>query len=770
MTKETIVKKPQGGHMITQTVVIKRDGSGQAFDIYKVIKACNKAMQESGEDDSGCLQGHVEKLLTLHGGPKIHIEVLQDIAEQALMETGCFASAKAFILYREQRRIARLDRAGWPAPADAVMDYIHAGKYAAGIPCDGGLRLESWDQTTDRCRDMHLRKFSVYGDEVCSSYVQQNIVKVFELVREKIVMPSMRSMQFSGRAIEVNNSRMYNCSFSLVDRPEVFGQALFLLLCGCGCGFSIQQQHVAKLPPMAVVNLRSVRHFFVPDSIEGWSDAATALIEAHIKGHWIEFNYSGIRNEGVPLVTSGGKAPGHLPLKRALELVRIILTNAAGRRLRPIECHDIMCHFAEAVLAGGIRRSSLISIFSPEDEEMMMAKTPAHFQFNGKNAQREMANNSAAFLRHTIDRDQFRRCFDLAVANYGEPGFFMTNNLDYGTNPCGEIGLNPVLNVDGTKATGWSFCNLCEINMARIKTQDDAIAAARAASFIGTLQASYTSFPYLGPVTESIAKRDALLGVGMTGMYDNPELSFNPDVQRAMALQAIDTNRTVADCIGIRCAARVTTVKPSGTASLVLGMIGSGIHPHHAKRYFRRVLANRLEPVAQLFRSINPHMVVDKVKGDGTPTNDWVITFPVQSPEGVPTVKTLSALAFLRKVFTTYDNWIRPGTVRIEDSPGLTHNVSATVCVEETEWDAVFNEVWDNRYRIQAMSFYPKMSDKGSPYMPREEVTTPEDEVRWRELVSKYRPVSYSTMVVSGGLSSPALDPACGGGQCQVSL
>jgi len=770
--------------LISQNTVIKRDGSKQPFNPQKVLDAMSKACVETGEVmDSQRAMTVLESYLSLDDNPEVSIETLQDIAEHILMDLDLFASAKAFILYREKRAEGRQHR----APEGAVTDYIHASKYARWIP--ELKRRELYHETVTRVMEMHIRRFPS---------LEPAIRRHFKLVYDKRVMPSMRSMQFGGAGIEAHHARMYNCSFTLVDRPEVFGQSLYLLLCGCGVGFSVQNQHVAKLPAMGVVDKRKVIGFDVGDDIEGWGEAVTALVTAQIEGVYIEFNYKAIiegHPEGAPLKTSGGKAPGHLPLKRALETIRAILANAAGRRLKPIECHDIMCHCAEAVLAGGIRRSSLISLFSPDDEEMMTCKTPEHFSWGGKNAQREMANNSAVFLRSDLQdiskvgdvdwKAKFKQCFDFAVAHYGEPGFFLTDHLDYGTNPCGEIGLNPVMFVNphseeddhllreqglteydhptlgqGLGKTGFAFCNLCEINMARNRTPEECYEAAQTASFIGTLQATYTSFPYLGETTELIARREALLGVGMTGMMDNPAMSFNEDVVKQMALDATQANLVTASHIGIKQAARVTTVKPSGTASLALGMIGSGIHPHHAKRYFRRITANPLEPVAQYFRSINPHMVTEK------PNGDWCLTFPVEAPAGALTVKSMPAEDFLGYVFNTYEWWIKPGTVHQVHSPGLTHNVSSTVVVDAGEWDKVFNIVWENRHRIQAMSFLPRTGDKGSPFMPREEVLV-EDEARWAALIRQYTPVNYEAMVETEDGTTAVMDPACAGATCQ---
>lgn len=555
-----------------------------------------------------------------------------------------------------------------------------------------------------------------------------------------------------------------NCSFTLIDRIRAFQEIFYLLLCGCGVGYSVQWRHVEKLPKLGIVNESDVRHFVIPDTIEGWADALGYLFQSYLEGFYAEFSYHQIRPEGSPLKTSGGKAPGHLPLKRCIERVRRVLRNAQGRKLRPIECHDIICFIAEAVLAGGIRRSSLICLFSPEDTEMLYAKAKGQFDpVNGINPQRVMANNSAIFLRDKVNWSDFERVLRIAAEGWGEPGFFFTNNLDYGCNPCGEIGLNPVIQrlIEGAikKLTGISFCNLSEVNIAACATVEEFLLACRAAALIGTLQAAYTDFPYLGEITEEIAKQEALIGVGLTGMVDNPDLSTNTRVLRDGAQMVVKTNQEWARKLGINVAARCTTVKPSGTSSLWLGCVGSGIHPHHARRYFRRITANPLEPPAQYFKKVNPHAV--EVKPDG----DWALVFPVEAPSNAITVKEERAVDFLNRVFLTFENWIVPGTARPDSSPGLTHNVSCTVTVREDELEEVQRTVWENRHRVAAMSFAPYSLDTIYPHAPREEV---HDEGRWNELISLWKPVDWSSFKEESDETNLGAVVACEGAACEI--
>lgn len=741
--------------------VEKRSGRIQEFDPSKIQRALLMAFTATVPDAIPDVSPLVHAACRKLGGDDTTVEVIQDAIEQVLIEGGHTITARHYIRHREERSRRRAQRLR--PDSEAIPGYIHVGKYAKHLPSKG--RREVYSETVGRVEYMMLDRFPELYDEIIEGY---------DAVRGKRVLPSMRSMQFGGAAALVHNERMYNCSFTHVDRLRAFQEIFFLLLCGCGAGYSVQFHHVEKLP--SLVKGKQVRHFIIPDSIEGWADALGFLIQSYVEGFYAEFAYHEIRDEGSPLKTSGGRAPGHVPLKRMLERVRGILDAAVGRKLRPIECHDILCHVAEAVLAGGIRRSSLICLFSPDDSEMLYCKTkgvfrPAWGNDPGLNPQREMANNSALLLRGKTKRDVFERVVRVARENFGCPGFYWSNSTEYGCNPCGEIGLEPTIAtcidhgygpVDtlccekAYLSSGIQFCNLCEVNVAACETREDLIHAAILAARIGTLQASFTNFPYLGEVTEAITRRDALLGVGLTGMMDNPGVAFDYDALTEAAEAAIEENKRVAAIIGINPAKRVTTVKPSGTASLELGCVGSGIHPHHARRYFRRVTANPNETPAQYFRSVNPHMV------DVKPNGDWSIVFPVCAPEDAETVKTMPAARFVDHVLRVFDAWIKPGS----PNGDLTHNVSCTVTIREEEYEEILDTIWDQQDSIAAMSFAPYLLDTLFQYAPRKEVLTAEDEVRWNELIRLYRPVDWTKFEEVDDGTERRLTIACVGGDC----
>lgn len=732
--------------------VRKRNGhTAQPFDVNKIVNAVRRAWLETkepvNEDELQRIATFVSA--TLHTDVA-NVEQIQDAVEVALMRSKRYAVAKAYILYRQKRTEARALRQ--TPDGSAVSAYIHAGKYARYVP--EIQRREVYEETVDRVEGMHLRKFAAHD------VLLPEIRRAFKLVRAKRVLPSMRSMQFGGAAIEANNNRIYNCSATLVDRPRVFAEAMFLLLSGCGVGYSVQDDHVEKLPSIAYVDPKAIDHHVVQDTIEGWADALDALISAAVAGRQVEFSYHLIRPAGSPLKTSGGRAPGHLKLKEALERVRGVLAGAQGRQLRPIECHRIMCHAADAVLSGGIRRSAMICLFSVEDREMMNCKAEATW------FQREPwlanANNSAVLKRDEVTEKQFKRIFK-STRNFGEPGFFFVSDYNHVTNPCCEIGLDPVLvNEDGSTSTGWAMCNLCEINAAKLTSFDDFVEAAWAATLIGTMQATYTDMPYLGEVTEKIVRRDALLGIGMTGMQDAPHIACEPAYQRAIAERVVAWNREYAAILGINEAARTTCVKPSGTTSLELGNVGSGIHPHHARRYIRRVTADELEVVFQKFKEVNPHMCVRK------PDGKWVIEFPVEAPEGATLKEDLSAEQFMDMVRSTQQNWVVPGTARDSAAPGLSHNVSNTITVKDDEWETVADYLWERRDEFTGVSLLSDLGDIVYAFAPFEAVKTEAQERRWNELVAGYVPVDYLSMFEAEDGTSLTSEAACAGGACSI--
>ncbi len=803
--------------------VIKRDGSRVRYDQNKITRAIALAFREVRvgnqanpyrDDMLACfgldsdrfiestkIADSVSQMLELYYRQGTHptIEQVQDAVEKAIAAAGHWEVARAYMLYRERRALTRL-----VTYADSgLADYIAMAKYSRHRAELG--RRETFPEGVQRVMEMHLEFFAsklitrvpvvlpahvsgLAGDtapllakSLCGRELGAVIESVFADVTAKRVLPSMRSLQFGGEAILKNHSRMFNCSFSNVDRVEFFREFFFLLLSGCGVGFSVQKHHIALLPPLparAPAHDLSVWHYAVEDTIEGWADSLHALFQSFYEGRKIEFNYSAIRPRGAPLRTSGGKAPGHLPLKQALTRIEILLEQAAGRALRPIEVYDINMFTAKAVLAGGIRRSATICLFSPDDEEMMDAKTGNWFETN---PQRSASNNSAVLARDSRNAEHFRRLFK-AQKEFGEPGFFFCDHPEAGCNPCAEINLLPVIDWElsgdelsklftwgykgdlpgTTRLSGFQHCNLTTINGRTATTPEHFYEACISATVIGTLQAAYTDMPYLGAVTRLINEHDALLGVSICGFMDNPNVLFDPEVLRRGSQLCRATNRLVAETIGIRPAAKLTTCKPEGTASLLLDA-ASGIHPHHARNYFRRVQANRKEPVYAFFKAINPQMTEPSVY---SPQTDDVITFPVKAPDGAILRKDLTALQFLQLVILVQQSWVIPGGDPESRSANLHHNVSNTCTVHEGEWEAVADFIWANRALFTGVSLLQDAGDKAYAQAPREEVSTEGDIAKWNAL--RPRHVDYTKLREHTDETSLKDIAACAGGACEL--
>lgn len=1058
--------------------VTKRDGNVEAFKPSKVKRSlllAFNAVQPGAIPNVAPLVKEVMGRL-LGEDELVSSDKVGDLVEAALLASGHTDAARRYIIYRHERRRP-------PSPDKwALPNYIVASKYARW----NGERREVYSEAVSRVGAMHtswLQTRDLSPDAM--QQVLSHLAWVMKHVQRKDVLPSMRTMQFGGEAVLTNNLRSYNCSATVINRWEAFSQVFYLLLCGCGVGYSVQWQHVEQLGAVVCPGRRVVHHT-VQDSIEGWADAAAALISGYTSAPaWVEFDYSRIRPEGAPLITSGGRAPGHLPLRRALEAVRAILQEACGRRLRPVECSDILCIFAQAVLSGGIRRSSMLGLFSAHDTEMLYAKARGNFRpaagsDPGLNAHRAMANLSAALLRGSTHRSMFDRIIRVSQENFGDPGFVFLRDLDHCTNPCfvestllhtrhglyrirdlvgqgknevtqlngnwlpasevtltgkdvpvykvtlqsghsvtvtgyhrfptmrgrlktkelrvgdklflqkecggwgsqgtyeeglilglwfgdgtssdrgdawvclwgedqrwaefirdivnstldsdyewktdgarmrlggarlgqfigsqsksylppglfrgsydyvrgfleglvftdgsimgneeksyslrisqsnkrvleevqillsnfgiqsvlhlrrlaadrempggiynyeiilsrnnavrfveqiglfgpkwditatnrkvkywskvvsiepagcenvyclnqpktneliangiltlncGEVSLDPWLKPGDleSKSPGFAFCNLTEVNVATCTSRVDFLARCRAAAVLGTIQAGYTSFPYLGPVSEAIARRDALLGVSLTGIQNNRKVF---GWLRAGSEVVLDTNMEISRLLGINPAARCCCVKPSGKASLVLGVVGPGIHPLWAERYFHRVTANPNEPCAQEFRRVNPHMV------EVMPSGDWSITFPIVHSGA--TVQDMSGLNLLDDVLTVYDDWVVPG-----GRDGC-HSVSCSLNVRPDEVEDVVDAVWSERDRLVTLSFIPLDIDTRFPYAPRQAVQTAEDEARWLRLIEGYRPVDWGSFKELTDRTCHIGEVACGGGACEI--
>lgn len=608
-----------------------------------------------------------------------------------------------------------------------LQEYIRITKYTIQDKQTG--KRETWNQQIDRVFGMHEQFLGEKAERIRPSL---DLAK--KAVLSKKVLGSQRGLQFGGDPVLDKNARLYNCAFTFVDRVRVFSEVMWTLLCGCGVGFSVQSHHVAKLPPVRSSLDKQVALYTIPDTIEGWADAIGVLLSSYFdldgvtleselehaqySGQNVHFVYTQIRPKGAPL-SSGAKAPGPDGLALALESIREVLEGARGRQLRPIEVYDILMHASCAVVSGGIRRAATVALFSFDDEEMIQAKTGNWLE---ENPQRARSNNSAMLLRSEVSYEQFSKLLD-STREYGEPGFAWVESLEYGYNPCLEVAMDPVDHETGL--TGFSFCNLTEINGRKCKTEQEFYQACEAASILGTIQATYTDFGYLTETTKKVVERDALLGVGITGMMDVPEILLDPEIQKAGAQIVLDVNERLAALLDINTAARATVLKPSGTSSLLLGT-ASGIHPHHASRYFRRVQTNTEENTLKYFEIFNPSAVEDSVWDPNGATK--VITFLCEVPKGAKLKNQLSAVEMLENVKSTQQNWILSGKRPERDThSGISHSVSNTVTVKKNEWDEVGDFIYENRHYFSGVSLLPDSGDKDYPQAPLCAVPHPRD-------------------------------------------
>lgn len=606
-------------------------------------------------------------------------------------------------------------------------------KYGKYLPDKN--RRETWEEIVMRNMLMHCDRYPDLTTEIVNNYM--------DYVQTKKVLPSMRSLQFGGTPIEKAPNRIFNCAYLPAEKTSAFQEVMFLLLGGSGAGYSVQTHHVEKLPALDGPDFRE-RRFLVGDSIEGWADAVKVLVEAYFYGKIKpRFDFSDIRPKGANLITSGGKAPGPDPLRECIENVQELLDKVLhergrGAKLKPIEVHDMMCFIADAVLAGGIRRAALICLFDRDDAEMLSCKAGEWYL---DNPQRGRANNSAVLPRGEVSQGEFYELMkQVENSGAGEPGVYWTNDADWGTNPCCEIALRP-----------YQFCNLTEINADDVQDQEDLNARARAASFIGTLQAGYTDFHYLNPEWRVNTEKDALVGVGMTGIGSGAVLPFDLE---AAAEVVLEENSRVAKKIGINKAARTTTVKPAGTSSLVLGS-ASGIHAWHNDYYIRRMRVGKNESIYSYLVENLPALVEDDLF---KPDIGAVVSIPQKAPEGA-ILRTESMKDLLDRVGRFNKEWVHSGH---RDGKN-THNVSCTISVKDVEWNDLAEWMWDNRDNFNGIAVLPY---DGGTYQqaPFEDIT----ESRFNDLVGYLDEIDLTQVIEEEDETDLTGEVACGGGGCEI--
>lgn len=608
-----------------------------------------------------------------------------------------------------------------------LQNYTFVSKYARWL--ENLNRRETWKEASERVRQMMHTQYSEFN-------ISEDIDWAYDMMYKKKILGSQRALQFGGDPILKRHAKIYNCVASYCDRLRFFQECFWLLLCGSGTGFSVQKHHVSKLPNLEHQKCAD-KTYIIDDSIEGWADALGVLLSSYsekpikqfqeYKNCNVVFDYSQIREKGTSLSSSVGKAPGPEPLAKGLEKIRFILDKCISnkqKKLRPIDAYDIVMHSSDAVLSGGVRRSASLALFSPDDTEMVKAKTGNWYI---DNPQRARSNNSALLLKDSTSFEDFNLLMT-SVKEFGEPGFIWSDSTEMVFNPCVEIGLFPVNQENGK--TGFQGCNLSTINCSTIVDEADFYERCKAAAIIGTLQAGFTKLEYLGKDSEAIFEREALLGVSLTGIMEKHELILSEKVLKNGAKIAVDTNKEMSKKIKINQAARVTCLKPEGSSSSMLGT-SSGIHPHHAKRYIRHVQANVLEAPYQHFKKLNPQ-ACEKSSWSANNT-DEVIKFPIEVPDGSKLKNQLPAIEMLKVVKDMQRNWVYSGKNRsLCTQDYLSHNVSNTVTVKPEEWDAVSRYIYDNRKYFAGISLIPQSGDKDYQQAPFTAVYTS------REIVKEY--------------------------------
>ena len=604
-------------------------------------------------------------------------------------------------------------------------------KYAKYIPELN--RRESWEELVTRNKLMHIKKYPQLNDE---------IEEVYKFVYDKKVLPSMRSLQFGGKSISISPNRVYNCAYLPIDSIDSFNETMFLLLGGTGVGYSVQRHHIESLPAVNHPYKKRVKRFLIGDSIEGWADAIKVLMKSYMgenRSSKVEFDYSDIRPKGAQLVTSGGKAPGPQPLKECIVKIKGLLdAKDDGDKLTTLEAHDVICYIADAVLAGGIRRAALISLFSADDNDMISCKAGSWWE---ENPQRGRANNSAVLMRHKISKGFFMDLWKrVELSGAGEPGIYLNNDKDWGTNPCCEIALRP-----------FQFCNLCEVNASNIESQEDLNNRVKHAALIGTLQAGYTEFHYLRSIWRETTEKDALIGVSMTGIGSGVVLGY--DMSEAAEVVKKENSR-VAKLIGINPAARTTTVKPAGTTSLALGT-SSGIHAWHNNYYVRRIRVGKNESMYKYLAKNHPELIEDEYF---RPHDTAVISIPQKAPKG-SILRDESPFDLLERIKKVAQEWVVPGHRKGSN----THNVSATVSLKSDEWDKAGKWMWENRNHYNGLSVLPY---DGGTYTqaPFEDITEQEYNDRLKHLVN----VDLTNIIEVEDETDLAGEIACGADGCEI--
>ena len=755
--------------------VEKRDGRLVPFDFDKIATAIWKAMsaaEEGSQDDANLIahqvSGELGRFAKKYKGFLPTVEGMQDSVEKYLILNDFVKTAKAYILYRDKRAQLRATKIEVPERVrrfaeeskkyfvdNALGEFVYLRTYAKWIPEEG--RRETWVETVDRY-------MGFMRENLGKKLTEKEYIELRTSILKQEVMPSMRLMQFSGDAARRCNACAYNCTFTAPVKLDDFAEIMYLSMQGCGVGFAVESQNVEQLPQIMKQTGKKIETHVVDDSKEGWCDALSLGLKTWYAGRDIAFDFSKVRPAGARLKVMGGKASGPEPLKSLLAFTREKVMSRAGRRLRSIDVHDIICKIGECVVSGGVRRTAMISLSDLDDVDMRDAKKG---QFYMTDPHRSVANNSAVYEAQPTNAELMDEWVALMKSGSGERGIFNRGSLattmpkrraDYfkkigfieedgtvhgsiGVNPCAEIILQSK-----------QFCNLSEV-IARVHdTEASLLRKARLAAILGTYQSTLTKFGYISKEWTDHCAAERLLGVSITGQWDSP-VAREPEVMRKVRDMAIKTNATYAKRFGIAPSMSVTAVKPSGTVSQTFDC-SSGIHPRHAPYYIRRV---RISATDSLFKMMRDQGVpyYPEVGQSMEEANTFVIEFPVKAPDHSKEARFKNDLSALEQL----EYWKR---VKLNYTE---HNPSATISVSADEWISVVDWVQKNWDIVGGLSFLPR-ADHVYRLAPYEAITKEEYEAR----VARFPKIDYAKLVVYELHDETEMkkELACAGGTCEA--
>lgn len=769
-------KKSAGGQAAKAPsipTIIKRDGRIVPFDIGKITNAIMKGMntmQEGSMEEAKTVANQVyAELIRIKRKFKNFlptVEGVQDIVETELMRSDYVKTAKHYVIYREER--AKIRALGLEVPEhvrklatesknyfrNALGEFVYYRSYSRWI--DEENRRETWIETVDRYVGFMKENL---GDKLKDSEYKE----IREAILKQEAMPSMRLFQFSGNAAKKTNVTAYNCSFIAPESFQDLAEIMYISMCGTGAGWSVESTNVEKFPQIAMQTGDKLPRHIIPDDKEGWADSLVVGMKAWASGKDIEFDFSQIRPEGSRLKTMGGKASGPAPLQRLLAFTRQIMMTRQGKRLRPIDLHDIICMIGDCVVAGGVRRSAMISLSDLGDEQIRDAKQGAFYMTH---PHRMLANNSAVYINKPSNEEFLKEWMALVESRSGERGIFNRGSLaktlperrikvlkEYkgyfdpsgqhivgpiGTNPCGEIILQSK-----------QFCNLSEVVCRADDTEASLLRKIRIATILGTYQSTLTYFPYLSKSWKDNCEKERLLGVSLTGQWDS-QVVRKPAVLKKLKAKAIEVNKEYAKRFGVNESTAITCVKPSGTVSQTVDC-ASGMHPRHSKYYIRRI---RISATDSLFKMLKDQGVpyYPEVGQTAESANTFVLEFPVKTPGGSIFKDDITALEQLEYWKVVKENYTE-------------HNPSTTISVGDNEWIAVANWVYENWDIVGGLSFLPREDHvyKLAPYEPIDEKT-------FKELSKRLEHIDYSKIITYEKQNETDLkkELACVSGVCDI--